>query len=450
MSYYYYNRSKKYTEKRFEETFDLSESNTQTFTNLEDNGNFNSMWAVVNVTHSVSNNTGFFTATAASGRLQESINTVSGHKYYLKAEMKTDSNQVGLRFAGTPLIFPQGTGEFEVVSGIIDGIFTGETTLRFQDLRESGWTQVQVRSVMVIDLTDIYGAGNEPSKNDFDSIISNVNDGEWFAGTVEQRTPFAQNEVVVYDGISLKSESKSSNKPLYGRNGVCFGDSVTEFGNYPEVIGDKTGADITNVGFGGARMSNHPSFGYGPFCMTKLADAITTGDFSQQIAEKDAGNGDDNTETLDRLMAIDWNQVDFITINYGTNDFASDIPLGTETDNGDTTYFGAINYVVQTIQSAFPHIEIIFVTPAWRWYDDNGIDADSTPNPGGNHLYEFVDTMISAAQKNKLPVLDLYRTSGINKYTASLYIPPTEEVHLNQKGYEHLGNRIGAFLNATL
>jgi lysophospholipase L1-like esterase len=436
-------------EKLDTESFDLSVTDTKTLTNLITNGNFSAVWASSNAVHTVSNNIGSFTATVTGGRINSTLNTITGNKYYIRAVIKANSPSVGMNFSGVAPIAHSGNGQFEVVSGINTALVTGATSLRIHDDRASGWTEVQVKEVLVIDLTATYGAGNEPTKTDFDNILTGVNSGNWFSGSVVQKLPLANDEVLFYNGVTIKSKLISEyTKPLSGKKVVCFGDSVTEFGNYPEFAGIKTGAEVINVGFGGARMSNHPTLGYKAFCMTKLADAIASGDFSQQIAEQNVpANSDDNTQVVSRLTAIDWNTVDIITINYGTNDYRSAIPVGDfNSPMNDTTFSGAIAYVINKISTKYPHIQIAFITPAWRWND--GLDCDTNPNASGVLLKAYIEAEIAMVQKYKLPVLDMYRTSGINQYTATLYIAPGEDVHLSAKGYEHFGNKVGAFLQS--
>lgn len=101
---------------------------------------------------------------------------------------------------------------------------------------------------------------------------------------------------------TLKSEIKVSKSSfnfetspamLADRKIVVFGDSLigmtrdqTSVTAYAAAY---TGAKVYNVGFGGCRMSTHPTSGYAAFSMWALADAITTNTWTTQDAQASSG-----------------------------------------------------------------------------------------------------------------------------------------------------------------
>ncbi len=60
--------------------------------------------------------------------------------------------------------------------------------------------------------------------------------------------------------IDADKLGKGSN--LAGKNIVVFGDSNTELGNYPELVGETLGANIVKAGFYGCRMAEHSNNKY--------------------------------------------------------------------------------------------------------------------------------------------------------------------------------------------
>lgn len=230
---------------------------------------------------------------------------------------------------------------------------------------------------------------------------------------------------------------------------VCFGDSITEFGTYPQQIGKLTGAITYNVGVGGTRMRWHPNNGYNQFSMTKLADAITTGDFTmqEQGVEEMKLESDDNSNQLALLKGINFNEIDYITIAFGTNDFGgSDGELGDVTsEKGINSFCGAIKYVIETILTTYPHIKLFFITPIYRWSFPNGTDSDLTTNKSGHYLNDYVQSIINICKMYHVPCLDLYNNSNINKINQSYYLS-TDGVHPSDKGYELIAQKVSKFL----
>ena len=242
---------------------------------------------------------------------------------------------------------------------------------------------------------------------------------------------------------------------LAGKTMVAFGDSVTEFGNYPDIIAENTGMSVTNMGFKGTRLAYHPYAANDPFSLTNLMDAVVAGDFSEQ----DVAIQEDNNYTpafkkhYEELKTIDFNQVDIVSVFIGTNDYmgnaADVVNLGTADDTTRETFYGAINYLVQIFEENYPHLELVFVTPTWRMNhkDLGGKSAEIQPNARNNYLSEFVDALVERGNYYDIPTLDLYRTSGLSEDNHSTFF--VDHVHPNKKGYELIGNTISQFLIDT-
>ena len=256
------------------------------------------------------------------------------------------------------------------------------------------------------------------------------------------------------DAIAEKSIGKAkftddvnaSFHPLHGKTIVNFGDSI--FGNArpPEDIStylaELTGATVHNCGFGGCRMSYHPSANYDAFSMTKLADAIASGDFSIQDAAISNTEGDSVpgyfAESVELLKNIDFNKVDIITIAYGANDFN-----GVTLDNADNilsqrTFAGALRYSIETILTAYPHIRIFVCSPTYRfWMDSEYVFTEDSDTKVGGAYYRTTDIVEKAkeiATEYKLPYIDNYYSLGINKFNRGQYFPTTDGAHHNVNG----------------
>ena len=242
---------------------------------------------------------------------------------------------------------------------------------------------------------------------------------------------------------------------LQGKVMVAFGDSVTEFGNYPDIIAQNTGMAVQNMGFKGTRLAYHPYAAYEPFSLTNLIDAVISRDFNVQdlAIQEDRNYTPAFKQHYEDLKNIDFSQVDIVSVFIGTNDYmgnsADVVSLGTAADTTRETFYGAINYFVNTIQTAFPEIDLVFVTPTWRMNHKElgGESATIQPNARDNYLSEFVDALVERGEFYQIPTLDLYRTSGLSEENHANYF--IDEVHPNSNGYELIGNTISQFLIET-
>lgn len=261
--------------------------------------------------------------------------------------------------------------------------------------------------------------------------------GEWFKDTS-------------LTGGHLVDTTGSRYPALAGKNIVHFGDSLTEFGKYHDILKDMSSANTTKIGFGGCRMANVPSthfrYKYNQMSMVSISESIKNKDFTE--LEKAANNlktndNDDNTQQVKDLKNIDFNKVDYITILFGTNDYTSLVPLGEKESTNVEEFNGAINKVVENILATYPHIKILFLTPTWRARMDNGDgkESDKNPNKNGDYLINYVDAIIERADNYKLNKVDLYRNSGINKFTTAHY--QVDGLHLTEAGDQLLARVIG-------
>lgn len=156
-------------------------------TNLVTNGDFSNGttgWSALNAGISVASNVLTMLATAQNGRVSQTVTTVSGRKYYFRTTFKANSNLVYfVHFNPTIVYSHTGGGNFETFSNVFTS--TGaDTVFRIVDSRASGWANVETKYETLIDLTAIFGAGKEPSKEQMDNLLSTF-PNSWFNGTSE-------------------------------------------------------------------------------------------------------------------------------------------------------------------------------------------------------------------------------------------------------------------------
>ena len=243
-------------------------------------------------------------------------------------------------------------------------------------------------------------------------------------------------------------QSGSGSLPLKGKKIVVFGDSIIGMvrgdTSPTAYIANYTGATVYNVGFGGCRMSTHPSNGYAAFSMWALAQAIATNDWTAQEAQKGSGS-DYFPEQLAVLRGIDFNTVDYVVIHYGTNDFGGGVAIGQNSAATVTnTICGATRYSIETLLTAYPKLRIFISLPIFRFWDVSGttVYSDTYTNSQNNTLVQVVEAIRMVAQEYNLSIIDNYYGLGINKVDAADYL--SDGTHLTPIGRQYFGEYIGA------
>lgn len=150
---------------------------------------------------------------------------------------------------------------------------------------------------------------------------------------------------------------------------------------------------------------------------------------------------------LDRLPTFpDENEVDFITVMGALNDRHH--PIGEFGSEDKTELYGALKLFYEGMIEKYPNTPIGIITSTPREYSW-GKNGEFTPH---------VDAVIEMAQHYSLPVLDLYRFSGLRpwnttnnkEYFSCQSSPDGDGVHPNEKGQLLMAYKIYEFINQYL
>lgn len=164
--------------------------------NLIKNGNFvnTTNWDAVsgtNGTLAASNNELIYTIVGlvSSSRIQQSIYTpVVGHKYFVRGDIYPKyANTSYIAFGGPTVTITPTANAWNTIKGIVTASNTSQFKLYHPT--NSGYGSgdtFKFRNMLVVDLTAIYGAGNEP--DNFESVLSKY-PNSWFDGTVQIAPP---------------------------------------------------------------------------------------------------------------------------------------------------------------------------------------------------------------------------------------------------------------------
>ncbi|MBO5969357.1 MAG: hypothetical protein J6S14_12755 [Clostridia bacterium] len=245
--------------------------------------------------------------------------------------------------------------------------------------------------------------------------------------------------------IKAATDDLKQRLSLAGRTIVTFGDSI--FGNVSGETGvsaniaTETGATVINCSFGGTRMTQGnrggSNDGYNSFDFPSLVDSILKEDFSVQDTARNGGGLPAHYKgNLEALKTVDWDKVDVVTMNYGTNDYTSNVSLETLKEEAV--------FNIGALMNKFPHITFILITPAWRfWYKSDGsYDEDSTSRLyNGNNLVAFCNKSKDIANLLNIPCVDVYNI-GIGRFNYSYYFNETDGTHHDTNGRKRLADYI--------
>lgn len=214
---------------------------------------------------------------------------------------------------------------------------------------------------------------------------------------------------------------------LKGLKANFLGDSITEGIGcssaehiYMNVLKERCGlSEVRNYGIGGTRLAREMS----------------------NTWEKN----DDDKNMCARSLTMD-PDADIVVLFGGSNDFGhGSAPRGLPTDRTRDTFWGACHEVMRNLIERYPEATIVVVTPLHRWNEND---------PHGDYrIYDldplsvYADIIRQVAEYYSLPVLDLYRNSGIQPEIPVMrekYMP--DGLHPNDAGHLLIAKRLEGFL----
>ena len=147
----------------------------------------------------------------------------------------------------------------------------------------------------------------------------------------------------------------------------------------------------------------------------------------------------------ERVSQIDRNS-DLIVVFGGTNDYwHKSTDIGAIDSDDISTMCGALNYIIDYLQTNFLGKDYLFVFPFNQYYAGVTCDTDH----GHGTLNDFREAFISTCNRKGVPVLDLYSNSGMdiahNTTVRNYYT--IDGVHPNAAGHERLALLIANKIN---
>jgi lysophospholipase L1-like esterase len=135
---------------------------------------------------------------------------------------------------------------------------------------------------------------------------------------------------------------------------------------------------------------------------------------------------------------------EIVAVMGGTNDYWNNKPLGTMGDTSNTTFYGALDVLIQGMIAKYPSAFFYMVTPP---HGDNGGNFDGSTKSNSGSMQDIANAVKEVAEKYSIPVLDLFNKGGFYPSIAAqktLYY--SDGVHLNTNGQKKLAQLHAAFI----
>lgn len=212
---------------------------------------------------------------------------------------------------------------------------------------------------------------------------------------------------------------------LAGKKIAFLGDSITEGcgtssieHTFWNVLGQKTGAQVFGYGIGGTRIA-------------------------PQRVPSDPRADQDFISRVDGMIP----DADVVVVFGGTNDYGhGDAPFGTRGDQTSETFCGALHVLFTKLYERYPAAQLVVMTPTHRLSETDSVMNEFGVRRSGN-LRAYVQAIRDAAEDFAVPVLDLFRVSGIQPSVPALreaYMP--DGLHPNDAGHAKIADKLIGFL----
>ena len=136
------------------------------------------------------------------------------------------------------------------------------------------------------------------------------------------------------------------------------------------------------------------------------------------------------------MKEVDFEDVDYVIVSYGLNDYFSDVPIYPQEYFDLTSYVGALRHGVHKLKEEYPHLKFILTSPTYcGWFEgERQFELD-----------DYVEAARGVAEEYDTYFLDMYHALGKNPKEKSQYLE--DGVHLTEEGLTVYANCVIEFLN---
>ena len=307
------------------------------------------------------------------------------------------------------------------------------------------------------DLCSMYNLANDIANNDFSNLVTATATGwsgmpSYFKNTAKllSEIDFSKVDVIT---ISYGTNDYREGDNLIGNNNVNIFDNDFDESGF---INPSNGEDASSSGY--KRTSKYYPIKSVSSLYLRLSTLVPSFvilfyDFNGNYL----GYGAHSSNNLTYTFTVPNNAVCFRI--YTEASFNGIACISYKTSEIVVPYFNSeyvidcLKYSVRIIQKAYPSIKILITTPIYRSFlnSNNEVLTNSdVADFGGGTLEDYSKAYIDACKELKVPCLDLYHLSQLNKETRDYYYPADDGTHPNEKGREAIAGLIAEELEKIL
>ena len=248
----------------------------------------------------------------------------------------------------------------------------------------------------------------------------------------------------------------ASNIVLFGN--APFADDRDSSDSLANLIAKETGANVYNCSISGSYLAAQ-ELNFDPtvaamdaYCLYWLVSLATGAPIDNYYVQAAEQLGDktpaDAEEVINTLKTLDFNTIDTVAIMYDATDYLLGNPMYNDDNPTDPTQFtGNLEASLDVLQSLYPQIRIIVMSPTYAYaVDENGdyVSSDMYIYNNRDVLSTYVIKECYSANLHSVSFMDnLY--GSITEDNAKEYL--TDNLHLNVKGRKLIAKRFEYFLN---
>ena len=145
---------------------------------------------------------------------------------------------------------------------------------------------------------------------------------------------------------------------------------------------------------------------------------------------------------------------DMVIVYGGVNDYIhGDAPFGHIGDTSPATFCGSVYFLMHYLREVYGDKPIVFMTPARCFLRKDVSDLvpsnHAKKRVPGEPLIDYVDVILTTAKQFHIPVLDLYRTLGIDPHNPSDFDTyTTDGLHFNDAGHGVIADCLKNFIES--
>lgn len=216
----------------------------------------------------------------------------------------------------------------------------------------------------------------------------------------------------------------------------------------PYLVGEELGMVVFNGAFGGTSLArlnleDKSTFQKDGLNLPSLARAISYDDFGvqQSVYIREAAT-EHFGQVVDELEQVDLQNLQYLIIEYGTNDYFAGVPLeNPEKLYDEYTFAGALRSSLEVLRKSLPDLQIILISPTYNWYLNTQENCENK-DFGGGYMPGYVNAAKEIAEEYGVGYVDVYTDFYPQKSHQDALIYTEDGVHPNEDGRKKIAQAI--------